>query len=181
MKPPAPPVSGLLHIDSIALPGGGVIGMTHCPGRARPDARGRVWSRNLADDVQAVRAAGFTTVLTLLPAEELLALGAEHLGAQVQQAGMQWLQFPIADFGIPDASARAVWHTVEAGVLERLQGGEHVLVHCAAGLGRTGTMVAKLLTALGHDSETAIALVRAARPGTIETGAQRAFVSGLTG
>ena len=181
MKPVASAVAGPLHIDAIALPKGGVIGMTHCPGRAGTDARGRAWRRSLADDVQNMRAAGFTTVLTLLPSEELMALGAEHLGAQVQQAGMQWLQFPIADFGIPDASARAVWHKVEASVLKKLQAGEHVLVHCAAGLGRTGTMVAKLLTALGHDSETAIALVRAARPGTIETEAQRAFLLGRAG
>lgn len=180
MKTAGSALTGPLHIDTIALPGCGVIGMTHCPGRARTDARGHIWSRNLADDVQALRAAGYTTVLTLLPNDELLALGAEHLGAQVQQAGMQWLQFPIADFGIPDPSARAVWQRVEAGVLERLLAGEHVLVHCAAGLGRTGTMVAKLLTNLGHDSETAIALVRASRPGTIETEAQRAFVLGLT-
>jgi protein-tyrosine phosphatase len=168
-----------LHIDTIALPGGGVIGMTHCPGRTGADAHGRAWMRNLADDVQTLRAAGFSTVLTLLPNDELLALGAQELGAQVQQAGMQWLQFPIADFGIPDANARAVWHAVEAEVLEKLQARERVLVHCAAGLGRTGTIVAKLLTGLGHDGETAIALVRAARPGTIETGAQRAFVLGL--
>ena len=181
MKPSASGLAGPLHIDTIALPGGGVIGMTHCPGRSGTDARGRVWSRNLADDVQTLRTAGFTTVLTLLPAEELLALGAQHLGSHVQQAGMHWLQFPIADFGIPDASASAVWQTVGAGVLERLMAREHLLVHCAAGLGRTGTMVAKLLTALGHDSETAIALVRAARPGTIETEAQRAFVLGLNG
>lgn len=175
----APNIGATLHIDSIALPGGGVIGMTHCPGRTGADARGNIWSRNLADDVQTLRAAGFSTVLTLLPSEELMALGAQQLGAQVQQAGMQWLQFPIADFGIPDANASAVWPAVEAEVLEKLQAREHVLVHCAAGLGRTGTMVAKLLMALGHDSETAIALVRAARPGTIETEAQRAFVLGM--
>jgi protein-tyrosine phosphatase len=116
--------------------------MTHCPGRIGTDAHGRAWKRNLADDVQTLRAAGFSTVLTLLPNDELLALGAQQLGAQVQQAGMQWLQFPIADFGIPDASARAAWHAVEAEVLEKLQARERVLVHCAAGLGRTGTMVA---------------------------------------
>lgn len=172
----ASPLSGPLHIDTITLPGCGSIGMTHCPGRSRPDPRGRAWSRNLADDVQAIRGAGFATVLTLLPTEELQALGAAGLGAEVQHAGLRWLQFPIADFGVPDAAAQAVWATLQTGVLAQLQAGENVLVHCAAGLGRTGTMVARLLTAMGLEGEAAIAEVRAARPGTIETEGQRAFV-----
>jgi protein-tyrosine phosphatase len=169
-------LSGPLHIDRIALAGAGVIGMTHCPGRSGIDSRGRAWRRHLADDVQAIRDAGFRTVLTLLPDDELQALGADGLGERVGRAGLHWLQFPIADFGVPDASTRAAWRVVQAQVLTRLQAGEPVLVHCAAGLGRTGTMVAVLLRALGEDGETAVARVRSARPGTIETETQRAFV-----
>lgn len=66
--------------------------MTHCPGRSTTDLRGRGWRRNLAQDVAAIREAGFSTVLTLLPDDELARFGVADLGIQVQQAGLQWLE-----------------------------------------------------------------------------------------
>ncbi len=60
--------------------------------------------------------------------------------------------------------------------LERLRAGKSVVIHCRGGLGRTGLLAAACLRALGVDAERAIAIVRAARPGTIENEAQAAFV-----
>jgi len=52
------------------------------------------------------------------------------------------------------------------------------VVHCRAGLGRTGALVAATLTALGASPVQAIAAVRAARgPRAIETPAQESWVS----
>ena len=50
-------------------------------------------------------------------------------------------------------------------------GGEVVGVHCLAGKGRTGTMLATWFVRTGLTAEDAIAHVRAARPGSIETAA----------
>jgi ADP-ribosyl-[dinitrogen reductase] hydrolase len=60
-----------------------------------------------------------------------------------------------------------------------LGGGSDVVVHCSGGLGRAGTVAARLLIELGADPETAIAKVRRVRPGAIETYAQEQFVMGL--
>jgi len=63
-----------------------------------------------------------------------------------------------------------------AAIAHGLRRGARVAVHCAAGLGRSGTLIAAYLVSQGSVPEAAIALVRAARPGSIETDAQEAAV-----
>jgi ADP-ribosyl-[dinitrogen reductase] hydrolase len=55
----------------------------------------------------------------------------------------------------------------------------NVLVHCRGGLGRAGTIAARLLVELGMEPTKAIASVRGVRPGAIETSEQERFVLGF--
>ena len=54
-----------------------------------------------------------------------------------------------------------------------------VLVHCRGGLGRAGTIAARLLVELGMDPTKAIVSVRAARPDTIENCNQENYVKNI--
>jgi ADP-ribosyl-[dinitrogen reductase] hydrolase len=72
----------------------------------------------------------------------------------------------------PDARFEAGWQRSRDTLLERLQGGGRVLVHCRGGLGRSGTVAARLLLELDWPARQAIAQVRQARPGAIETAEQ---------
>ena len=169
-------LSGLLHIDYLATPLGGKIAMTHCPGRNTVDGRGRQWQRVLSADLSAIHAANISTVVSLISLPEMHKLGVPDLPTQVVQHKLQWLQLAIEDFGTPDLNALESWKPIKESVLAALARRETVLLHCAAGLGRTGMMAACLLVACGQTPETAIEQVRTARPGTIETEAQSAFI-----
>jgi atypical dual specificity phosphatase len=57
-----------------------------------------------------------------------------------------------------------------------LREGTRVAVHCGAGLGRSGTLIAAYLVSQGSAPDAAIELVRAAREGSIENDDQEAAV-----
>ena len=61
------------------------------------------------------------------------------------------------------------------GVVRR---GGRILVHCRGGLGRAGTIAARLLVELGTSPDEAIRAVRHVRPGAIETREQERYVLG---
>lgn len=170
--------SGPLHVDWIALPSGGCIGMTHCPGRRGRDGSGRQWQRDLAADLRTLAQARVQALVTLIEEREFHTLGVPGLPAQAPNL-FDWHHLPIADMTPPDASVLAQWRRSGTGLLDTLHSGGRVVFHCAAGLGRTGTVVAKLLAdSFGLSAGDAIAQVRQARPGTIETAAQEDFVRG---
>jgi protein-tyrosine phosphatase len=158
-----------LRIDCVESPYmKGVIGMTLCPGRRGPSYGGGRWERDLDTDLEAVRAWQPTVVIALLEAREYAMLEIPQFQAATIEAGLPWLSLPIPDGGVPDAEFSETWRRVGPDIRNGLRRGGRVLIHCKAGLGRTGMLAAALLVELGAAPQDAITRVRASRANTIE-------------
>ena len=93
--------------------------------------------------------------------------------AEISASGFEYLHLPVEDMKAPALDdCRRFVDFVTAGN-ER---GVAVLVHCVAGRGRTGTMLACFLVRQGCGPLESLELVRMLRPGSVETEAQEAVV-----
>jgi ADP-ribosyl-[dinitrogen reductase] hydrolase len=174
--------TSLTHPLQIAVvtagPEFGRVGITFCPGQYDRHAMSGYQDRDLALDLDTVRDWGAAAVVTLLEQKELSLLRVERLGKEVLRRKMRWFHLPIVDVSIPDERFEQEWGLAGGELRSMLRRRLDVLVHCRGGLGRAGTIAARLLAELGMEPTKAIASVRAVRPGAIET-AQEQFVLGI--
>lgn len=169
-----------LYIDVIVLPDTrGQIGMTFCPGKKDHGYSGIAYDRDLNVDLDVIAGWGAEAVVTLLEEFEMELLWITALPDHLQKRGIEWHHLPIRDVDIPDSLFEDKWLDSGQRLKSILSRGGKILLHCRGGIGRTGTIAAKLLVESGFEPTAAIARVRKARPGTIETAAQEQYVMKL--
>ena len=170
------PLAGALTINAIRFPGGAKVGMTHCPGRNHIDSSGHRWNRDLDADLASIEVWGARALVSLIEAHEFKWLGVPDLAMRIRRRHLNWYHLPIPDLAAPGDDFARAWTEFGAPITQMLQDGESIVVHCAGGLGRSGTVVARLLVDSGMSPLAAIEAVRRARPGAIESTAQENYL-----
>ncbi len=147
--------------------------------RAASGPRGFLWLRNgvlagtprpgivvdLDEDLEALRRVGVTTLISLtqtpMDSSALARVGISHLSS------------PIPDMAAPGVEqAIELCQQIEAMIREK----EVIAVHCRAGLGRTGTILAACLIWEGHTALDALERARRVNPNWVQSEEQARFL-----
>jgi len=147
------------------LPSAGLLYLSSMPGRCEP----------LDDFVSALREDNVRHVVCLVSDEEIYQKSPTYHAAinQQQIPGEIW-RFPIPDYGIPRDQEEL--DLLLDRTCELLEQGRSVVIHCAAGHGRTGIVAILLLARMGVELGEATRRVKTAGSGP-DTEAQRQFLT----
>jgi protein-tyrosine phosphatase len=145
------------------------------------DLQGRLYlhsmpGRNESWDIFAkkLETTGVDLIVCLTPIEEIEE-GSPSYAEAISQERLPctWLEYPIEDFSVPHD--RISFTEFVGSVAEKIMEGDSVLIHCAGGIGRTGTFAACVLQQLGLQNSSAIDNIRRAGSGP-ETSQQNDLV-----
>jgi protein-tyrosine phosphatase len=152
----------------------GRIGLTIAPGKNDGLYR---WNRDLDADLQRLRDEYRCELLvSLMEAHEYVLLRIEDLFDRARAFGIETVHFPIVDVDAPTPGEMPEFAKLVERILVAARAGQTVVIHCRGGLGRSGTVAAACLVALGHQPADAIERVRSARPGAVESSSQERWV-----
>ena len=166
-----------LRIDSLKIPGiEGILGLTFCPGKKQLNAMTGIWDRSLDADLKVIKDWGASTVISLLEWHELEELSVKELPEVVKRYGLSWLIFQITDMQVPGDDFEIFWERKKHEIYNILKNAAKIVLHCKGGLGRTGTLAARILIEHGVNPAEAIRLVRNERIGAIENMAQEEYI-----
>ncbi len=118
---------------------------------------------------------GVKCLVSLLEPHEIKELGLSKAPLLCESNGIKYINFPIKDRGLPSSSSTTF--KLIKNLHSQILLGENTVIHCRAGIGRTGLIAASLLVLHGYNTTEAFTSVSKARGITVpDTAEQYAWV-----
>ncbi|MDP9477358.1 MAG: dual specificity protein phosphatase family protein [Actinomycetota bacterium] len=164
-------------VEELGTPGR--LGMTLAPGKKADSIFGFRWERDLETDLRVLKEAELAAdvLVSLMEEHEYHEFEIPDLFTRDDIGGVEILRFAIVDGRAPLEEQAQEFEVLIRTIISRLEGNSNVVAHCRGGLGRTGTVAACVLVAMGrHSADTAMKVIRKARRDAIEPGEQEEYV-----
>jgi len=114
----------------------------------------------IEDEFIGLNRLGVTKVVSLLESHEQIEVGLGSEKALCEKNTIEYESFPIPDRGLPNTKAANQFVSKLASEVSK---GKHVVIHCRAGIGRTGIIAGGVLVKLGIAPKEALALISESR------------------
>jgi protein-tyrosine phosphatase len=145
--------------ETLALENGAKLIFTPCPGTKLV---------SLEASIKQLKQHGTSMLITLMFDEEMASNNVLSLPELCNQHQISWLQLPIVDDEAPSDKFESQWEKHKSAILNELNNKGVVAIHCKGGTGRTGTVIALLLLALGWPLNKIIKEVQGVKPNALK-------------
>ena len=149
------------------------FGVSNCPGKHQNSLLKKL---SLKDDLSSVRDQEINCIVSLITKDELKKLDINDFDKTITEYGFEHYSVEIQDLGIPSTNQLGTFKILTKNIIVAIKTEKKVLIHCNAGLGRSGLfagILVKEMTNINHPIE----YIRKFRKGAIETKEQEEFIS----
>ena len=112
------------------------------------------------DEFEGFATLGINKIVCLLEDWEQKEVGLASEEELCGKNEIEFISFPIPDRGLPNTDSALKLATT---LFDEIAAGKHIVIHCRAGIGRTGIIAGAVLLKSGKTSNEAIELISKAR------------------
>lgn len=149
------------------------FGVSNCPGKHQNNLLKKL---SLKNDLNSIWNQEINCIVSLITKDELKKLDINDFDKTITEYGFEHYSVEIQDLGIPSTNQLGTFKILTKNIIVAIKTEKKVLIHCNAGLGRSGLfagILVKEMTDINHP----IDYIRKFRKGAIETKEQEEFIS----
>ena len=149
------------------------FGVSNCPGKHQNSLLKKL---SLKNDLNSIWNQEINCIVSLITKDELKKLDINDFDKTITEYGFEHYSVEIQDLGIPSTNQLGTFKILTKNIILAIKTEKKVLIHCNAGLGRSGLfagILVKEMTDINHPIE----YIRKFRKGAIETKEQEEFIS----